>query len=107
MFNSQVENSNKSMIGGVNGVMTGRYGLSVSTNWKPVTWLILPATTGAATGVATGKTTGAATGKTTGAATGAATGDATGAATGAPSQSKKSTSISIHPFSFLVHALSE
>ena len=99
MFNSQVENSNKSMIGGVNGVMTGRYGLSVSTNWKPVTWLILPATTGAATGVATGKTTGA--------ATGAATGDATGAATGAPSQSKKSTSISIHPFSFLVHALSE
>ena len=62
------------MMGGVNGVTTGRYGLSVSTNSKPVTSFTLSHATGAAVG---------------------------------RSQSKKSTSISLHPLSSLVQALSE
>ena len=37
MFSAQVGNFDKSMTGGINGVMIGWYGLAVSTNLNPVT----------------------------------------------------------------------
>ena len=114
MFKAQVGNSNKSIIGGVNGEITGRYGLSASTNSKPTTSLTLEqsgsSATGAVTGAADGRSvTRAADGRSvTRAADGrSVTGAADGRSVTGRTSSKKSTFISLHPIWSFLQALSE
>jgi hypothetical protein len=67
MFNSLVGKSNKSMMGGVTGLLTGAFRFSASTNSKPRISLPLLYEVGYVTGAATGASTGALTGTLNGA----------------------------------------
>ena len=100
------------LVGGLTGAFVGALvggltGAFVGALVGGLTGAFVGASVGGLTGAFVGALVGGLTGAFVGAVTGGVTGAAAGAATGAPPQSKKSTSISIQPLSFLVHALSE